>query len=87
MEKVPGYWEHMSVVWAWLNETCVDKKDLSVVLLDTANAYGSVPYQLIFFVLKRYRVCDGIIRIFESTILDSGECNAISMEITLFHSP
>ena len=56
MEKVPGCWEHMSLAWSALKNSKSGKGNLSAIWLDVANAYGSVPHQLIFFALKRYGV-------------------------------
>ena len=56
MEKIPGCWEHMSMVWNQLKSSKTNKSDLSAIWLDIANAYGSVPHQLIFLALRRYGV-------------------------------
>ena len=56
MENTPGCWEHMSMVWAALKDARVDQSDVSTIWLDVANAYGSVPHQLIFLALRRYGV-------------------------------
>ena len=56
MERVPGCWEHMSMVWKSLNEARENKGDIANVWLDIANAYGSIPHQLIFLALRRYGV-------------------------------
>ena len=56
MEKVPGCWEHMSMVWSALKEARSNQTDLSTIWLDVANAYGSIPHKLIFFALERYGV-------------------------------
>ena len=64
MEKVPGCWEHMSVVWKELKSSKSEKNNVSAIWLDIANAYGSVPHQLIFFSLKRYGVPDCWISLF-----------------------
>ena len=56
MEKVPGCWEHMSMVWSALKEARSNKTDLATIWLDIANAYGSIPHRLIFFALERYNV-------------------------------
>ena len=64
MEKVPGCWEHMSVVWDELKSSKVDKGNVSAIWLDIANAYGSVPHQLIFFALRRYGIPDCFISLF-----------------------
>ena len=56
MEKVPGCWEHMSMVWSALKEARQNKSSIANIWLDIANAYGSIPHRLIFFALKRYGV-------------------------------
>lgn len=56
MEKVPGCWEHMSLLWSGLKDARKNKKSLSSVWLDIANAYGSIPHRLIFFALERYGI-------------------------------
>ena len=56
MEKVPGCWEHMSMVWSVLKDARSDKLDLASIWLDIANAYGSIPHRVIFFALERYVV-------------------------------
>ena len=56
MEKVPGCWEHMSMVWSALNEARTKKSNVATIWLDIANAYGSIPHRLIFFALRRYGV-------------------------------
>ena len=56
MEKIPGCWEHMSIVWNELKSSKSQKGSLAAIWLDIANAYGSVPHQLIFFALRRYGV-------------------------------
>ena len=61
MAKVPGCWEHMYVVWDKLKSTKVEKANVTALCLDIANAYGSVPHQLIFFAMRRYGVHAGII--------------------------
>ena len=56
MEKVPGCWEHMSMVWSALKDARVNKSSVANIWLDIANAYGSIPHRLIFFALERYGV-------------------------------
>ena len=56
ISKVPGCWEHMSLVWKELKGTKTNKTNLTAVWLDISNAYGSIPHQLIFFALERYGV-------------------------------
>ena len=56
MEKVPGCWEHMSMVWSALKQARLNHSNLANIWLDIANAYGSIPHKLIFFALERYGV-------------------------------
>ena len=66
MEKVPGCWEHISLVWDELKDSKINKGSIAAVWLDIANAYGSVPHQLIYFALERYGVHPHWIQIFKS---------------------
>ena len=52
MEKVPGFWEHMSAVWDELEPRKTEKSNISAIWFDIAPAYGSVPHQLMFFALR-----------------------------------
>ena len=56
IQKMAGCWEHMSMVWEALKDARKRRKSLAVIWLDLANAYGSVPHQLIRFALQRYGV-------------------------------
>ena len=47
MEKVPGCWEHLSMVWLALKEARTQKSSLCTVWVDIANPYGSIPHMLI----------------------------------------
>ncbi|KAJ8338476.1 hypothetical protein SKAU_G00374420 [Synaphobranchus kaupii] len=52
---VPGFSgcvEHSAVIWEQIQRARREKSDLHVVWLDLANAYGSVPHQLINFALE-----------------------------------
>ena len=56
MEKIPGYWEHLSMAWHALKKAKVLKSNLTTVWLDIANTFGSIPNRLILFALHRYDV-------------------------------
>ncbi|MGY8822251.1 MAG: reverse transcriptase domain-containing protein, partial [Pseudomonadales bacterium] len=58
-------WEHLNVVWASLKDAKLNKSSLASIWLDIANAYGSIPHQLIFFALKRYGLPPNIVSIIE----------------------
>ena len=64
MEKIPGCWEHLSVVWHTLKEARAQKFNLAVIWLDIANAYGSRKH--IVFALHRYGVSPQWIRLIET---------------------
>ena len=44
---IPGCVEHAFSIWEEIQTARKEKKDLSVIWLDLANAYGSVPHVLI----------------------------------------
>ncbi|KAJ8339212.1 hypothetical protein SKAU_G00359980 [Synaphobranchus kaupii] len=52
--------EHASMIWEQIQTTKREKKDLHVVWLDLANAYGSVPHQLIAFALDFFYIPEHI---------------------------
>ena len=61
---VPGFSgcvEHTSAITQLIHEAKKGRKDLTVVWLDLANAYGSIPHQLIYKALQHYHV-DGHIQ-------------------------
>ena len=43
----PGCLEHATMIWSAIQQAKKEKKDLHVVWLDLANAYGSVPHKVI----------------------------------------
>ena len=66
MEGIPGCWEHMAMLWDTFKDARLNKKSAATVWLDVANAYGSIPHQLIFLALKRYGVADSWINLIRS---------------------
>ena len=59
-------WEHLSMVWHAPKEARAQKTNLSIIWLNIANAYGSIPHKLIFFTLDRYGVSPQWIRLIET---------------------
>ena len=53
---VPGCLEHATMIWDAIQNAKTEKKDLDVVWLDLANAYGSVPHEMIQLSLQTYHV-------------------------------
>ena len=64
MEKVPGCWEHMSVVWDKFQSRKTEKGNIAAIWLGVANAYGSVPHQLLFFALRQYGIPEHWVSLF-----------------------
>ena len=52
----PGCLEHVSMIWSSIMKAKQEKKDLHVVWLDLANAYGSVPHSLIAKALDFFHI-------------------------------
>ena len=44
------------MIWEAIQKAKVNKKDLDVIWLDLANAYGSIPHQMIHLSLQMYHV-------------------------------
>ena len=49
-------WEQTPMVWVALKDPRSKRRSLSIICLDLANAYGSVPHVLILFALGRYKI-------------------------------
>ena len=56
MEKVPGCWENISVVWDELKPRKAEKSNIAAIWFDIAKDYGSVPHQLPFFAFRWYGI-------------------------------
>jgi hypothetical protein len=52
----PGCLEHVSMIWSAVREAAKDRKDLDVIWLDLANAYGSVPHDVIDYAMVHFWV-------------------------------
>ena len=53
---VPGCVEHATMIWDAIQRAKSEKKDLDVLWLDLANAYGSVPHKMIQLALEMHHV-------------------------------
>ena len=53
---IPGCLEHATMIWETIQRAKSSRKNLDVVWLDLANAYGSVPHDLIQLALKMHHV-------------------------------
>ena len=66
---IPGYSgciEHATLIWNSIKQARKEKTDLSVVWLDLANAYGSVPHKAIYAALEHFWVPSKVIEIIKS---------------------
>ena len=54
----------MSVVWDELTSRKAEKSNIAAIWLDIANAYGSVPHQLLFFTLRLYGIPEQWVSLF-----------------------
>ena len=53
------------MIWEAIQKSKSAKKDLHVIWLDLANAYGAVPHQMLWQALKMYHVPEEVIRIIQ----------------------
>ena len=53
---VAGCVEHATMIWDAIQRAKTEKRELDVVWLDLANAYGSVPHEMIQLALEMYHV-------------------------------
>ena len=54
--KMAAGWEQTPMVWVALKDPRSKRRSLSIICLDLANAYGSVPHVFILFALGRYKI-------------------------------
>ena len=63
---IAGCLEHGSMIWEAIQRAKEGKRNLDVIWLDLANAYGSVPHQMIQLSLSMYHVPEEICRMLET---------------------
>ena len=63
---VPGCIEHTTMIWEAIQRAKRNRLSLYVVWLDLANAYGSVPHQLIWRELETHHVPKPVIQILQN---------------------
>ena len=67
---VSGCMEHTAVLSQLINEAKAENKNLVVTWLDIANAYGSIPHNLIQLALKRAHVPENVCNLVDSYYAD-----------------
>ncbi len=78
----PGCVEHASMIWEQIQTTKREKKDLHVIWLDLANAYGSVPHLLIAYALEFFYIPDNIRIMIMNYFQDMHMCFALKKVTT-----
>ncbi len=69
-----GCLEHANVIWHQIQMTKKEKKDLHVVFLDLANAFGSVPHEVLWAAFNFFQVPEGITRLVKAYFQDLQFC-------------
>ncbi|XP_077382825.1 5-azacytidine-induced protein 2 isoform X1 [Festucalex cinctus] len=73
----PGCVEHSTMIWDQIQKAKREKTDLHVVWLDLANAYGSVPHQLINYALEFFHMPPCIKKLIARYFSDLQMCFAL----------
>ena len=58
--SLPGCIEHAFSIWDQIQEVKEKKEDLSIIWLDLANAYGSVPHKVLFLAMEHFHIPEEI---------------------------
>ncbi len=69
-----GCLEHANVIWHQVQTAKKEKKDLHVVFLDLANAFGSVPHEVLRAAFNFFQVPEGITRLVKAYFRDLQFC-------------
>ncbi len=77
---IPGFsgcLEHTNMIWNQIQAAKKDGRDLHVVFLDLANAFGSVPHNLLWIAFHYFSVPEAITRLVKSYFQDLQLCLTI----------
>lgn len=69
-----GCSEHSSMIWHQIQTAKVERRDLHVVFLDLANAFGSVPHELLWSAFDFFYIPDTITALVKSYFQDMQFC-------------
>ncbi len=69
-----GCLDHSSMIWHQIQTAKVEKRDLHVVFLDLANAFGSVPHELLWSAFSFFHIPDTITALVKSYFQDLQFC-------------
>ena len=62
----PGCIEHAAMIWDEIQEAKRERKDLSVIWLDLANAFGSVPHRFLEYTMEHFWIPAEVTRLMMS---------------------
>ncbi len=77
--------EHTNMIWNQIQAAKKDGRDLHVVFLDLANAFGSVPHNLLWIAFHYFSVPEAITRLVKSYFQDLQLCLTIGDCTTAWH--
>ena len=69
-----GCLEHTNVIWHQIQMAKKEKKDLHVVFLDLANAFGSVPHEILWAAFNFFKIPEVITRLVKAYFQDLQFC-------------
>ena len=69
-----GCLEHSNIIWHQVQTAKKEKKDLHVVFLDLANAFGSVPHEMLWTAFNFFQVPECITRMIKAYFQDLQFC-------------
>ncbi|KAJ8412701.1 hypothetical protein AAFF_G00116520 [Aldrovandia affinis] len=74
---IPGFsgcLEHTSMIWHQIQAAKKDKRDLHIIFLDLANAFGSVPHELLWESFNFFHVPEPITTLVKTYFQDLQLC-------------
>ncbi|KAE8291485.1 hypothetical protein D5F01_LYC11093 [Larimichthys crocea] len=69
-----GCLEHVTMIWRQIQMAKLEKRDLHAIFLDLANAFDSVPYELLWTAFKFFNIPDTIITLVKDYFQDLQFC-------------
>ncbi|KAK0136753.1 Retrovirus-related Pol polyprotein from type-2 retrotransposable element R2DM [Merluccius polli] len=78
MPGFPGCMEHLSMIWHQVQGAKRDGRDLHVIFLDLANAFGSVPHNILWTAFSYFQVPEAITSLVKAYFRDVQICLSTS---------
>ena len=76
--RFAGCLEHTSMIWHQIQTAKREKRDLNVVFLDLANAFGSVPHSLIWSSFRYFKVSEIVVNLVKAHFQDIRMCASVA---------